>query len=280
VYIKRKIYIIALLVIFLLTACSGTESESQLESGESDVKKESKFEINTPTAIPEDAWLYVAMGDSFTGLASWPEKYAAHLEQELGVDILFKDRSRGSQKIIEMLERIRTDEGLRKDIMQAELITVSYGSDSFRSPVQSYRDGTCGGTDGQDCLREAFSQAELDWGAFLDELIALRSPEEAPIVTFMIGVGLVQTTCEWGSDCWDVGTSYFIDWCDFLEQSATDRGIYVVDVNRYFNGEDYRQPTNKDLLLSDGFHLNSDGSAIIVDLLKGLNLDEKPPLSP
>jgi hypothetical protein len=256
------------------------DEETQPITDEDEDKNERRFEIVTPTAIPEDAWLYIAMGDSFTGLASWPEQYAAHLEQELGVDILFKDRSKGAQKIIQMLEGIRTDEGLRRYIRQAELITVNYGSDSFRRPVQSNRDGTCGGTDGQDCLREAFSQAEQDWEAFLDELIALRPPEEAAIVTFMIGVMLVQTTCDWGSDCWDVGTSYFIDWCDFIEQSATERGIYVVDVNRYFNGEDYRQPTNKDLLLYDGFHLNSDGSAIIVDLLKGLNLDEKPPLMP
>ena len=272
--VNRIVSAVLLFVISSLAACS-IENTAEEED-----KNERRFEIVTPTAIPEDAWLYVAMGDSFTGLASWPEQYAAHLEQELGVDILFKDRSRGSQKIIEMLERIRTDEGLRKDIMQAELITVSFGSDSFRMPVQSYRDGTCGGTDGQDCLRETFSQAEQDWGAFLDELITLRPPEEAPIVTFMGGVGLVQTTCDWGSDCWDVGTTFFINWCDFIEQSAVERGIYVVDVNRYFNGEDYRQPTNKELLLDDGFHLNSDGSAIIVDLLKGLNLDEKPPLSP
>ena len=274
--VNRIISIVLLFVISLLAACSDVKTSA----AEDENKNERRFEIVTPTAIPEDAWLYIAMGDSFTGLASWPEQYAAHLEQELGVDILFKDRSRGSQKIIEMLERIRTDEGLREDIMQAELITVSYGSDTFRRPVQSYRDGTCGGTDGQDCLKETFSQAEQDWEAFLDELIALRPPEEAPIVTFMGGVGLVQTTCDWGSDCWDVCTSYFIDWCDFIEQSAVERGIYVVDVNRYFNGEDYRQPTNKDLLLDDGFHLNSDGSAIIVDLLKGLNLDEKSPLSP
>ena len=274
--INKIVSAVMLSIIFFLAACSGANPSA----AERDDNNDRRFEIVTPTAIPEDAWLYVAMGDSFTGLASWPEKYAAHLEEKLGVEILFKDRFIGAQKIIEMLERIQTDEGLRKDIMQAKLITVNYGSDSFQVPIIKYKNGDCGGADGQDCLREAFSQAELDWGAFLDELIALRPPEEAPIVTFMNGVGLVQSTCAWGSDCWDVGTTYFIDWCNFIEQSATERGIYVVDVNKYFNGEDYRQPTNTDLLLSSGFHLNSNGSAIIVDLLKGLDLHEKPPLAP
>ncbi len=162
--------------------------------------------------------------------------------------------------------------------MQAKLITVNCGHDGFRMPTYNYRDGNCGGTDGQDCLREAYSQAEADWEAYLDELIDLRSPEEAAIVTFQSGIGLTETVCEWGSECYETVTSYTIKWADFIEHTAVERGIYVVDINRLVNGEDYDQPANQDLFKYDKVHWNSEGTAKIVELLIQLDLHQKPPL--
>jgi len=292
----RRISLTALLlVLFFLTACTGaetietvlpTEPEALEEVTPVDEQVEEKIQNESDDqqapSPTEEVWLYVGMGDSFTltYYSEWPRMYALFLEEKLSVKIKFIDKAIGAVKINEMLENIRTNESLRADLMQAKLITVNFGSESFRIPNENYKNNICGGTDGQDCLREAFSQAKIDWEAFLDELIALRSPEEAPIITFMGGIGLVQTTCDWGSDCCDVLTTYMIDWSDFIEQTAIERGIYVVDVNKIFNGQDYRQPTNKNLLQSDDFHLNSEGSAEIVKLLQELNLHEKPPLLP
>jgi hypothetical protein len=200
------------------------------------------------------------------------------LQEELDVTIEYKNWTIGAGKITDMIEQIQTNEKLRSEITQARLITVNFGADSFREPAYDYRDGNCGGTDGQDCLRETYSQAEADWEAYLDELTALKSPKEAAIVTFQCGIGLTETVCEWGSECYETVTSYCIEWADFIERSAVERGIYVVDANRLVNGEEYDQPANQDLFKDDKVHWNSEGSEKIVELLKQLDLHKKPPL--
>jgi hypothetical protein len=265
-----------LLVFIILTACNGPEKMEIVR------QVDEKSDDQQESSSTEEVWLYVGMGDSFskTGYSEWPRMYARFLEEKLSVKMKFIDKTIGGVEIIEMLENIRTNESLRANLMEAKLITVNFGSESFRIPNENYKNGICGGTDGQDCLREAFSRAEIDWEAFLNELISLRSPEEAPIITFMVGISLVQTTCDWGSNCCDVLTTYMIDWSDFIKQTAIERGIYVVDANKILNGQDYRQPTNKDLLRSDGFHLNTEGSTEIFKLLQELDLHEKPPLLP
>lgn len=267
--IKRIVLVGMFCVILLIPACGGGQLVET---------------IATATAVPirdeplQEVWFYVGLGDSFTGYATWPATYMSFLQEELDVTIEYKNWTIGAGKITDMIEQIQTNEKLRSEITQARLITVNFGADSFREPAYDYRDGNCGGTDGQDCLRETYSQAEADWEAYLDELIALKSPKEAAIVTFQGGICLTETVCEWGSECYETVTSYCIEWADFIERSAVERGIYVVDANRLVNGEDYDQPANQDLFKDDKVHWNSEGSEKIVELLKQLDLHKKPPL--
>ncbi len=265
----KRLSLIVLFVLLISTACNtGQPDESSV----------------TETAVPiseeptQDVWIYVGLGDSFTGYATWPVSYRLFLQEELGVTIEYRNWTIGAGTITDQIEQIQTSDKLRSEIMQAKLITVNCGHDGFRTPTYNYRDGNCGGTDGQDCLRAAYYQAEADWEAYLDELIDLRSPEEAAIVTFQGGMGLTETVCEWGSECYETVTSYTKKWADFIEQTAVERGIYVVNTNRLVNGEDYDQPANQELFKDDKVHWNSEGSVKIVELLIQLDLHKKPPL--
>jgi lysophospholipase L1-like esterase len=224
-----------------------------------------------------EAWDYVALGDSFTAVATWPEIYASTMEEELGVEVTLHREARPGQRASDALLRIQTDDRLRRLIMEAEVITVNVGANSLEYPFRQYEAGTCGGEDGQDCLRSAVASVEADWSALLDELVALRGPEEAHIVTFRFGSWLPQVICDWGSECWEVLLGYLLTFNDSVERAANERGIHVVDVNPPFVGADYRQPVNREYVVSDGIHVSEDGSVVITDLLLELGLPQGVP---
>jgi lysophospholipase L1-like esterase len=224
-----------------------------------------------------EAWDYVALGDSFTAVATWPEIYASTMEEELGVEVTLHREARPGQGASDALLRIQTDDRLRRLITEAEVITVNVGANSLEYPFGQYKAGTCGGEDGQDCLRSAVTSVEADWSVLLDELVALRGPEEAHIVAFRFGSWLPQVICDWGSECWEVLLGYFLAFNDSVERAANERGVHVVDVNPPFVGADYRQPVNEEYVVSDGIHVSDDGSVVIADLLLELGLPQGVP---
>jgi hypothetical protein len=235
-------------------------------------------ETTTNTPEPErEVWDYVTMGDSFTAYATWPKIYMSYLEEDLPVKVTIHAHASGSQNILAMLQQIRTNEKLRQQIMEADLITVNWGATTFQEPHTQYMLGTCGGTNGQDCLREASSNAGADWRALLDELVALRSPEVAHIITFRIGTWLPLLLCDWGSECWEGLLTHVVEWNDFVERTAIEHGIHVVDFDRAITGSDYRQPVNEAYLSGDKVHLSQEGSTVLANLLRELKLGAGTP---
>lgn len=227
--------------------------------------------------VTQEAWDYVTLGDSFTEAAAWPEIYASYIEEDLLIEVTLHQEAR-SGEASSALRRIRTDDSLRRLIMEAEVITVNIVVGSLEIPLIQFRGGIrCGGSDGQDCLRSEFASVEADWSALMEELVALRGPEEAHIVTFRVGSWLPQVICDWGSECWEVLLGYFLELNDSIERVAIELGVHVVDVNQYFTGADYRQPANSAYLESDEVHVSEDGSVIIADLLRELGLQGHMP---
>jgi len=233
----------------------------------------------TSSAAPNhETFDYLALGDSFTGSAVWPEIYASFIEDDLLVDVVLHMEAIGGQIASAALQRMRTDDEFRRLIMEAEVITINLGVNSLEAPFNWYSVGLgCGGQDNQDCIRGEISSVKADWSALLEELVSLRDPEKSHIVTFKFGTWLAEAICEWGSECWEVLLGYLLELNEFIERTANEHGIQVIDVNRSFNGSDNRQPVNRQYLLSDRLHVSEDGSVIIADLLRELEFPEGVP---
>ena len=274
--------IVSLTLVLLVSASCGTAQPAPspvpqtIAPSPEAIQSPSASATNTQEPTRE-VWDYVTLGDSFTAYADWPATYASYLEEDFLVEVKLHGYAVGDQTTAAMLDKIRTNEVIRQQIMEAEVITVQWGATSVGVPARLYAIGSCGGADGQDCLREAYSSLEADWVALLDELVALRSPEETHIITFRTGTWLPATLCDWGSECWEVLLTSMVEWGDFVERTAIERGIHVVDVDRVLTGPDYRQPPNEQYLQSDGFHLSQAGSIAAANLLRELELGAETP---
>lgn len=230
-----------------------------------------------PDRSSEEPWDYVALGDSWTGFASWPEMYVDFMEEDLGIEVVLHDESRPSQRADDALDRIRTDGRLRELLAGAEVITVGIVGNEFGDHMRAFvnDDGTCGGVDNQDCLREGLASMEADFEAMLNELVALRSPNEAIITTFTKGVMLAERACGgWGNECWRVLAGHFIDMAEFVKEAAEERGIRLADALPVLHAPGvYEAPINEDYVVDDRVHFTDEGSAVVATVLRDLGYD-------
>jgi lysophospholipase L1-like esterase len=226
------------------------------------------------TAPARAVWDLVALGDSYTAssYASWPEMYAGFIEEDLGVGVEIHNMAVGGASTGGILDRVRNEQHLRELLAGAEVITVGMGMGEFRSPIETYaRGGGCGGRDNRDCLREARETGMLDFEALLDELVALRSPDEALIVTFKKGAWPAELFCDWGSRCWTTLARYFVDLFDAVEVVARERGVEVIDALGALHAPGvFEAPIDRTYLQADRLHLSDEGSAVIAGLLRDL----------
>ncbi|MGD9405380.1 MAG: GDSL-type esterase/lipase family protein, partial [Anaerolineae bacterium] len=140
---------------------------------------------NAATAIAasgDTTWTYVALGDSITwGMIPL---YAEMLEEDLGVTVVIQDRTVGGEHSSRLLQRLSTSNWLRKELREADVITIEIPWNVFEDPCLAFLNGSpgaCGGSDNQDCLREALETYMEDTDAIIAEIVSLRSPSEALI---------------------------------------------------------------------------------------------------
>lgn len=86
-------------------------------------------------------WDYVALGDSRTAYADWPEHYAAHIEADLadlGVSVTVHNWASGEQSSEELLAMILDNPNLRDQISKADVITVWTGGFVIREMLVNH----------------------------------------------------------------------------------------------------------------------------------------------
>jgi hypothetical protein len=221
-------------------------------------------------------WDYVALGESIT--MDMSAGYAEILEGDLGITIIFHDWQIPGAHSSTLLERLRTNDRLRQELREAEVITFDIPLGVIGSAMRTYawgEPGDCGGEDNQDCLREAFSIYMSDTEEIIAEIVSLRSPEEALIRgmdTWQLKVG---ESKESGS--FELFNGYLRQANAHIIEVATSYGIPVARVYDAFMGEGgIENPRDLGFVQADGNHLTQDGSALMAELFRSIGYEYSP----
>lgn len=235
-----------------------------------------------PTSTPEpEIWEYIAFGGDFTNSGGWPELYARHIEEDLGVKVVFTDySSHNKPSLLQMLEQLQSDMELRAKAEAAEVITISLPSEAYFNLAEGlYMSGMCKGEDGQDCLREAQETSRTEFKAYLEELIKLTHSSNPLIRTFvlgtlptLVGYGL------WGIDLTEDERQVFIEHNllhgQMIREVAAEYGIAVIDFSPIFQPDGPTSPPREEYVQRLG--ITDAGLQVIADLLQQAGYKRTP----
>lgn len=223
----------------------------------------------TATSTPEpETWDYLVMGVmSRASMSEIPEQFAAYIEQKMGVKVVIHEQERWEP--YEILENMRTNEGLRELVRNAEIITFDFHLEFLNVPESLYASKICGGEDNQDCLREALEKEKENVIAILELLTELRAGLPVLLRVFIVddhyyqwvmpGVGLLGKP-----EVSTVMKVYYHDLQKFVEEEGKRREIVIVRAlpDPYFQES---KPPHEWL---DGLgHYTEQGSRVITDEL-------------
>ncbi|MGD8902265.1 MAG: GDSL-type esterase/lipase family protein [Anaerolineae bacterium] len=230
---------------------------------------------NAATAIAasgDTTWTYVALGDSITwGMIPL---YAEMLEEDLGVTVVIQDRTVGGEHSSRLLQRLSTSNWLRKELREADVITIEIPWNVFEDPCLAFLNGSpgaCGGSDNQDCLREALETYMEDTDAIIAEIVSLRSPSEALIriqdtYQFNVRQSKAKGAFETLNRYWREANAHVIE-------VAETYHIPVARVYDAFMGEDGSEDPQDRGLIHDGFHTSPEGAALMAELFRELGYE-------
>jgi lysophospholipase L1-like esterase len=202
-------------------------------------------------------------------LVSYVNPYAAHIEEDLGVKVRLEKWGVSGMTSAQLLDRLRTNQMLRDEISEAEVVTLVIGANDVNYPlIGPYKSGDCGGEDNRDCIRDAIKSFRVNYDAIIAELFTLCSSKTI-IRTMTIYYGSLET---WGVD--DDLRPFFEPLNDQIVQAASENNIPVAMVHLAFNGPDGDEdPADKGYLASDGVHASELGAAVIADLHRELGYE-------
>ena len=236
----------------------------------------------TTLAAPA-SWDYVALGDSlatgFGAFKGYVPRYDAYIESDTGVAVTRTNLGRNGWTSSQLLSALSSDPTFRSAIREAEIVTWNIGGNDLRAARNSYKKGTCGGIDNQDCLRASVATLKTNWTAITAEVLELRSTSDTIVRTMDIYNPYVRT--DMVSDTWrqnDRGKNDFQVFKKYLDRvnrhiattSYTERVPYA-PVYLAFNGSlGDEDPRSKGYLSFDGVHPNDSGHRVIADELRML----------
>lgn len=260
----RLLFYLLSFAILLMPACSQDLSPTLVTSPDEGIN------------ITSNPWQYVVMGDS----TSWgyPEKIAKKIEKNYGVSVEIKVYTVGGQNTNNMISQLQSNNDLREDIRNADLVTFLVPTNIFSVPVRTYISDSperCGGEDNQDCIRNALNTYNSHAEVIIKEIDALVDRKDTIVIAH--DVWQFNTTLLKESSDFKVVNGYFQAFNAHVHEVCDQYGIPVADGYDAFMGEDHSRNPEKEGLIYDGFHTNDKGQDIIVDLIMEI-INEYEPL--
>jgi lysophospholipase L1-like esterase len=207
-------------------------------------------------AVSGTEWDYVALGDSTTAWTSYPDLYAAHIEDDLGVKVTVHNEAIGGQWTSSILWFLRNNDEWREKISEAEVVTILTLGDRMYSVL----------TSSIPCGDSAVEDFEKNLDDIIDEIYSLRGRRKTIIrliehYHFHVNRHKERGIFESRKMCINAFN-------DRLHKVASKYNIPVVLLYSAFNGPNGDEDPGEKGYLPDGVHAKEKGDVIIADLLR------------
>ncbi|MGM0386442.1 MAG: hypothetical protein ACQERF_10760, partial [Actinomycetota bacterium] len=200
------------------------------------------------------------------------------LEEELGVELVMHDwinpdagYSVGGERSGDLLDRLRTDENLRRDLQEAEII-------GFDVPMGLINDVCTGDprtttpAEMETCMDVALQQYQDDVTATFEEIVALRDPADAIIRATTVWQFLMPTFQTAGT--YDIVRPRWQAMNQATLRAAEQYNITTLPAYDTFCGPDgSRDPVAAGDVNIDEFHLTPQGVERFIDLFVASGLE-------
>jgi lysophospholipase L1-like esterase len=228
-----------------------------------------------PAAAQAQTWQYTALGDSLgAGLndsqGGYVPRFRNYVQADTGANVTLNNRSVSGWKATDLLHALRTDESLRTQIANSQIVTWNIGANDIQDALRLYQSGACGGADNQDCIRAAIATLKTNWNAIVAQILSLRSPSNTIIRTMDYYNPAVDLARAFG--VLHIIKPYLEEMNRFVFLSAVNNRIGCARVYLAFNGVNGEADAGRRGYLSaDGIHPNELGHDILASELRALS---------
>jgi lysophospholipase L1-like esterase len=230
---------------------------------------------------------YTALGDSLAygildlSRGGYVPRYADYVQADTGSTVSLNNLGSNGWRSDQLLAALRTDASFRNSITNSQVVTWDIGGNDFLRLMDDYRSGTCGGSDNQNCLRDAASGFKANWNAIITEILALRTSSNTIIRTMDIYnpfVNAQKASDSWANDGglndFQVIKAYLDDANGHILTTTEAFGIPCARVYRAFNGPNGDEDAGDKGYISpydpSRVHPSDTGHRVIADLFREL----------
>ncbi|MCA1636722.1 MAG: GDSL-type esterase/lipase family protein, partial [Acidobacteria bacterium] len=131
--------------------------------------------LATPSGAQTQVWQYTALGDSLAygmndSQGGYVTRFRNHVQADTGATVNVINRGVPGWTSADLLYALRTDESLRAQIANSQIVTWDIGGNDFLDALDRYRSGACGGADNQDCVRATVANFKANWNAIIAQI--------------------------------------------------------------------------------------------------------------
>lgn len=232
-------------------------------------------------------WKYTALGDSlatgFLATQGYVARYQSDIQTDTGVSVVLYNLGQNGWSSGHLLSHLQTDAVFQSAVLQSDVVTWDIGLNDFKNARSNYKNGGCGGSDGQICLRSMVTTFKSNWDGIIREILLRRSAFNTIIRTLDIYDPWVNVDKAANSvpdkrePAYAKGTDfqvleYYLDQMNnYIPTTATNNSIQFASVHAAFNGiNGDENPIAKGYIASDGLHPSDAGHQVIAGQLRGL----------